>query len=152
MTANPLLQPINQFEGRTEHDARPSRHLAQYRYLDEGELTRLCDEWDESEALRRHWAVEGARVERAMAERKAAEEKAKQEREDAVIDDELRRRYLSGGGSESGFISERTQLRREFARKVALGEAQPIMGGIDQLKQELRQLRGHRLAVPDPRP
>ncbi len=66
---NPLLQPINQFEGRTEHDPRPSRHLAQYRYLDEGQLTRLCDEWDESENLRRHWATEGAKVERAMHER-----------------------------------------------------------------------------------
>jgi hypothetical protein len=143
---NPLLQKINRFEGRTEHDARPSRHLAQYRYLDEGELTRLCDEWDESEALRRHWAVEGAKVERAMAERKAAEEKAKQERADHVVDSELRRRYLAGGGSESGFIVDRPKLRSELARKVALGEAQPIASSLEQTKEELRRMRGHRLA------
>ncbi len=144
---NPLLQPINQFEGRTEHDPRPSRHLAQYRYLDEGQLTRLCDQWDESEALRRHWAVEGARVERAMAERKGAEEKAKSAREDQVVDDELRRRYLAGGGSESSFIVERQQLRRDFARKVALGEASPIAPNIERIKAELKALRGNRLAA-----
>jgi hypothetical protein len=146
---NPLLQPINRFEGRTEHDPRPSRQLAQYRYLDEGELTRLCDEWDESENLRRHWAVEGARVERAMNERKAAEEKAKREREDALLDDELKRRYLSGGGTEAGFIVNRQKIRSEFAMQVAIGAAQPVMGSVDQLKAELKALRGHRLAMPD---
>ncbi len=149
MTTNPLLRPINRFEGRTEHDPRPSRHLAQYRYLDEGELTRLCDQWDESEALRRHWAVEGARVERAMRERKAAEEKAKSDRDDAVIDSELQRRYLAGGGSESSFIVNRARIREEFATLVATGQAEPIAPSIDQIKNELRRMRGHRLALPD---
>ncbi len=149
---NPLLQPINRFEGRTEHDSRPSRHLAQYRYLDEGELTRLCDEWDESEALRRHWAVEGAKVERAMHERKAAEEKAKQDREDAVIDDELKRRYLSGGGSESSFIVNRAKIRSDFALEVAVGRAEPIATSLEQTKNELRALKASRnLGSPDPR-
>jgi hypothetical protein len=117
--------------------------------LDEGELTRLCDQWDESEALRRKWAVEGARVERAINERKAAEETAKREREDAIIDGELQRRYLAGGGSEEAFIVNRAKIRSEFATAVAIGAAQPIMGSVDQLKQELRRMRGHRLARPD---
>ncbi len=151
MTTNPLLRPINRFEGRTEHDPRPSRQLAQYRYCDEGQLCRLCDEWDESEALRRHWAIEGAKVSRAMNERKAAEERVKKEREDAAIDHELKRRYLSGGGTDAGFIVNRAKIRSDFATAVAIGATQPIMGSVDQLKQELRQLRGHRLAVPDPR-
>ncbi len=146
---NPLLQPINRFEGRTEHDPRPSRQQKEWRYLDEGSLVRAQDEWDESEALRRHWAVEGARVQRAMDERKAAEEKARQDREDQIIDDELRRRFLSAGGTEEQFIVNHRKLRTDFALKVALGEAAPIMPSVDQIKAELRALRGNRIARPD---
>ncbi len=150
---NRLTQPINRFEGTTSHEPRPSRHIARYRYLGEGELTRLCDEWDESELSRQYWAREGARVDADIAARKAADARAQKEREDELLDGELKRRYLSGGGTESGFVSERGQLRRDFARKVALGEAQPLMSSVEQLKQQLKAARlGRNLsAAPDPR-
>ncbi len=149
---NPLLRNDNPYLRQTEWKARPSRQDPAWRLRPEHELLEAVDQWDLAEAHRRQVEANVAAL-NADARRRAAEEaRVKQEREDTVIDDELRRRYLAGGGSEASFIVERQQLRRDFARKVALGEAEPLTPSIDQIKAELRQLRGHRLAMPDPRP
>jgi hypothetical protein len=146
-----MTAPRNQFEGATLHEPRPSRHIARYRYLGEGELTRLCDEWDESERARQHWAREGERVDADIAARQAAAEQAGKERDDAITNDQFRRRYLAGGGDPSAFERNLPGLREEHARRCALGLAEPL-NSVSVLKEQLRQARlGRNLgAAPHP--
>ncbi len=144
MSTNPLLRNDNPFLRKTEWKARPSRQDPAFRYVDEGRLVEAQDQWDLAEAHRRQVDANVAALTAAAKLRTDAEEKAQRERADAILDDELKRRYLSGGGSESSFIVNRARIREEFATKVATGQAKPIMPTIDQIKAELRQLRGHR--------
>ncbi len=151
MTTNPLLRNDNVYLRKTEWMPRPDRRLSEWRYVAEEVLLRARDEWDRAEQHRLQVETNVKQLEVAAKQRTDAEEKVQQARADAVIDDELRRRYLSGGGSEHMFIAERQRLRHEFATKVALGEAEPITPSLERTKEELRRLRGHRLAMPDPR-
>ncbi len=149
---SPLLRNDNPYLRQTEWKARPSRQDPAWRYRPEHELLLAVDQWDLAEAHRRQVDTNVAALAADAKKRADEAEKAQRAREDAVIDDELRRRYIAGGGTESGFIVDRPKLRNDFARKVALGEAEPLTPTIEKIKEELRQLRGHRLAMPDPRP
>jgi len=143
-----MTQPRNQFEGTTSYEPRPSRHIARYRYLGEGELTQLCDEWDESEFSRQYWAREGERIDADIEARKDAAEKAQKEREDAVINDQFRRRYLAAGGDPAAFEKVLPELRGEHARRCALGLSEPV-NSTTVLKEQLRASRAGRLGSPD---
>jgi len=135
----------------TAHEPRPSRHIARYRYIGEGELTRMCDEWDESELSRQYWAREGARVDADIAARKDAAEKARRDQEDATVNGVFRDRYLAAGGDLAAFEKDLPELRREHARRVALGIDRPL-NSVAVLREQLRQARaGMNLgAAPDP--
>ncbi len=152
MATHPLLKNDNPYLRKTEWTQRPARNDPKWRYVGEGELVRNQDLWDQAEQHRRQVDTNVAALAADGKRRSDEAEKARQEREDAILDDELKRRYLSGGGTESGFIVNRSRIRAEFATAVAIGQAEPLTPTIDQIKAELRQLRGHRLAAPDPRP
>jgi len=149
MTRNRLTQPINRFEGMTAHEPRPNRQLKQWRYIDEGQLVRAQDDWDASEQARQHWAAEGNRIDREIAERHAAEEKAQKDRDDAVIETVFRDRYLAAGGDLATFEQDLPDLKREHAKRVALGLDEPV-NSMAVLKRELKALRGTIGAAPEP--
>jgi len=119
--------------------------------VDSGALILAQDQWDTAEAARQHWAREGERVDRDIAARQAAEEKARKERDDAVINDEFRRRYLSAGGDPSAFEKDLPDIRREHAKRVALGLDQPL-NSMAVLREQLRtaRVRMNFGAAPDP--
>ncbi len=147
-TNSPLLRNDNQFLRKTEWMPRPDRRLSEWRYVDEGRLVEAQDQWDQAEHYRRQVDANVAALTAAAKQRADAEEKARQAREDQIIDGELLRRYVSGGGSEHAFITNRAKIRSDFALEVAVGRAKPIMGDLEQLKQEMKAMRGNRLAQP----
>ncbi len=152
MATNPLLQHNNPFLRKTEWTPRPARNDPSWRYVDEGRLVEAQDFWDRAENHRREVDQNVAQLTAKAKLRDAEAERVRHDREDKVIDDELIRRYLAGGGSEHAFITNRMKIRADFALEVAIGRAEPIAPSLEQTKAELRRLRGHRLAQPDPRP
>lgn len=134
---------------RLTHEPRPDRRIKEWRYVDEGSLIRAQDEWDAAEQARQHWEREGARVDADIAARAAAAEKAAKEREDATINNVLRDRYLSAGGDAATFDKDLPELRREHAKRVALGLDQPL-NSIAILKEQMKATRRNVGAVPDP--
>jgi hypothetical protein len=148
---NRLTAPINRFEGMTTHEPRPSRQATEWRYLDEGSLVLAQDQWDTAEQVRQHWQREGERVDRDIAARAAAQAKAEKERSDAVINNVFRDRYLAAGGDLATFEKDLPELRREHAKRVALGLDQPT-NSLDVLKEQLRTARARMNfgAAPDP--
>ncbi len=148
---NQLTRPMNQFEGLTSHEPRPDRRLKEYRYADEGSFLLARDQWDAAERAREHLEVEGRRVDKDIAERAAAQAKAETERSDAVVNDELRRRYLSAGGDPARFDKELPELRHDHARRVALGIDRPL-NSVAVLKDQLRQARSGMNLASAPHP
>jgi hypothetical protein len=148
MTTNPLLKNDNVYLRQTQWKSRPARSDPAWRSRLEHELIAAQDQWDSAEHYRREVDRNVAELTAAAKLRTDAEEKAQRERADAVTDDELKRRYLSGGGTESGFVVNHSKIRADFAMQVAIGAAQPITPTIEQTKAELKALRGHRLAQP----
>jgi hypothetical protein len=141
---------MNPYRNRTTFTERPARNNSAWRYVDEGELVRNQDLWDEAETTRRWIESEQKIIDARMTANAEAEVTAAKAREDAVVNEQFRRRYLSGGGDPIAFERDLPELRREHARRCALGLAEPV-NGLDVLKRELKALRGHRLAAPDPR-
>jgi hypothetical protein len=138
----------NRFRNQTTFVPRPSRTDPKWRYANEGELLRAMDEWDQAEASRQ-WVDAQVATLAANAKKRADEEaRATKAREDSVVETVFRERYLSAGGDPVAFERDLPELRREHAKRVALGLDQPI-NSLDTLKRELKALRGHRLAAPD---
>jgi hypothetical protein len=88
-----------------------------------------------------------------MAANAEAEAKAAKAREDEVIETVFRGRYLSAGGDPSAFERDLPELKREHAKRVALGLDQPL-NSLAVLKEQLRAARAGRNigSAPDPRP
>ncbi len=151
--SSPLLRNDNRFLRQTEWMPRPDRRLSEWRYVPEGELLAAVDQWDAAENHRRQVDQNVAALTAKAKLRDAEAEKVRQAREDQIVDDELKRRFLAGGGTEEQFITNHRKIRTDFATAVAIGQAKPIMGDLDQLKQELRAIRaGRNLGAADPRP
>ncbi len=150
MSTSPLLRNDNPYLRQTEWKARPSRQDPAWRYRPEPELLLAQDRWDAAETHRRQVETMQKEIDGRLATKAREEARAKQERDDAVIDGELLRRYIAGGGSEHAFITNRAQIRSDFALEVAVGRAKPIASDLEQLKQELRALKATRnLGAPD---
>ncbi len=150
---HPLLQTNNPFRNKTTFVPRPARNDPKWRYAAEGELLLAMDEWDTAEASRQ-WVDGQVATLAADGKRRADEaERAAKMREDAVVETVFRERYLSAGGDEVMFERDLPELRREHAKRVALGLDKPI-NSMAVLKEQLRAIRAGRNlgAAPEPRP
>ncbi len=136
------------YRNETHFVPRPSRQDPKWRYSTEADLLRHQDAWDVADRHRRDVEAMTREIDARLATKAAEEARVKQERDDRVIDDELRWRWIAGGGSEHAFITNRAKIRSDFALEVAVGRAKPIMGDLEQLKQEMKAMRGNRLAQP----
>ncbi len=149
---NPLLKNDNPFRNKTTFVPRPARNDLKWRYAGEGELLLAMDEWDQAEASRQWVDAQVAQLAADGKRRSDAEAKAEKERSDAVVATVFRDRYLSAGGDPIAFEKDLPELKREHAKRCALGLDQPI-NSLDVLKRELRAARAGRNlgAPPDPR-
>jgi hypothetical protein len=153
MATNPLLKNDNPYLRQTEWKARPSRTDPAWRYRPEGELLAAVDQWDLAEHHRREVDTNVAQLAVDGKKRADAEAKAAKTREDAIVETVFRDRYLSAGGNPTDFERDLPELRREHAKRVALGLDQPI-NSMAVLKEQLRAARAGRNlgAAPEPRP
>ncbi len=68
---------MNPYRNRTTFTSRPARNDPRWRYVDEGELVRNQDLWDEAETTRRWIESEQKVIDQRMAANAEAEERAK---------------------------------------------------------------------------
>ncbi len=141
------------YRNQTHFVPRPSRQDPKWRYSAEPDLLFHQDAWDTAEESRKWVDTQVAQL-TADGKRRADEaEKAKKAREDEVVATVFKDRYLAAGGDPIAFDKDLPELRREHARRVALGLDQPI-NSMAVLKEQLRVIRAGRNlgAAPDPRP